>query len=114
MAADDRIRNSDAVDLVMNEVLAAEGEARQAVEKCRAQAAQIVAEAEERARRIRRRTECRIKQIHRIADLSVDRTLRELHRSKPERGPQSARTDAPDALAGAVDALIEEILGGPS
>ena len=81
MVVDDGMRDSDAVDRVMSQVLEAEEEAWKAVEQCRAQAARIVADAEENVRRIARRTERRIKQTHRIADLAVDRALQKLRRS---------------------------------
>lgn len=112
MSAGDGLSDADVVDQVMNQVLAAERQARDAVEQCRAQAAAILAEAEERARAIGRRTEHRIRLTHKIADQAVDDALVEL------RGPDSGRTAVEDAgearerVDRAVDALVEEILGG--
>lgn len=113
---DDRISTpeSGSVDDAINHVLAAERDARQVVDECRAEGARILAAAEERARSISQRTEKRIKAAHLIADRQVARALAEL------RGGPSLSTDngkaVPESerLLGAVDALVDEIIGtGP-
>ncbi len=112
MSAGNGLSDSDVVDRVMNQILAAERHAREAVEQCRAEAAHILADAEERTRGIGRRTENRIRLTHKIADQSVDDALRKL------RGPQSGqRAPAEEGevrklVDRAVDALVEDILGG--
>jgi vacuolar-type H+-ATPase subunit H len=111
MAADDGMRDSDAVDRVINQVLEAEEEAREAVEQCRAQAARIVADAQEQVRRIERRTESRIKRAHRIADLAVDRAIRKLGSSESGQVTETPEREAAKMLDRVVDALVDEILG---
>jgi vacuolar-type H+-ATPase subunit H len=96
----------------MNDILAAEQQAREAVEQCRAKAARIVAEAEERARRIANRAEARIRLTHRIADQSVERALRELRSTESSRVPATPEGDAREVLDKAVEALVDEMLGG--
>lgn len=114
MAAGDRMEDSGSVDRVMNQVLSAEQEARMAVERCRAEAARILADAEERARRIGHRTERRIRLAHRIADRAVKREQKGLRGSDPGFGPEVSAGEAREVLDGAVDALVEEMLDGPS
>ena len=102
------------VDRAMNEVLAAEQTAREAVDRCRAEADAVLAAAEERARRIVRRTEHRIKAAHRTADGGVDRVLRELFRTEPGAGPGSAVDAEAARIARAVERLAKEMIGeGP-
>jgi vacuolar-type H+-ATPase subunit H len=103
--------SSSSVDRAMNEVLSAEREARDAVERCRAEAVRILAAAEEGARRIAQRTEDRVKLAGRVADQAVERALRELQGT--EDGPAAAVSDAEarEPLDRAVHDLVEEILG---
>ena len=110
MAAGDWTQESDSVDLVMNQVLAAEREARDAVVLCHAEAAQILAAAEEGARRIAHRTEHRIGLVHRVADQAVDRTLHQLRAGGPESGSALSEEDVSELLDRAVDALVDELL----
>ena len=112
MAASDGMRDPDAVDRVMNQVLAAEQEAREAIEQCREQAARILSEAQEQARRIGHRTERRIRLTHHIADQAVDRALRELRGPEFSQVPDIPEGEAAEVLDRAVDALVDEILGG--
>ena len=112
MVVDDGMRDPDAVDRVMNQVLEAEEEARKAVEQCRAQATRIVADAEENVRRIARRTERRIKQTNRIADLAVDRALHKLYISESGQATKTPKREAATMLDRVVDVLVDEILGG--
>ena len=112
MAVADEARVSDSVDEVINQVLAAERAAGDAVDRCRAEAAQVLAEAEETVRRIATRTERRIKLAHRTADEAVERTLRDLQ----DPGLVSA-DEAPDVggdglVDRAVDQLVAEMLTG--
>jgi vacuolar-type H+-ATPase subunit H len=114
MAAGDRSHSPDSVDRVMNQVLAAEQEAREAVEQCRAEAAQILAEAEDNAREIERRAERRLRLTDRIADRAVEAALRELRTSGSGAGAAMPDSEAGAVLDRAVDALVDEILGGPA
>lgn len=112
MSAGDEMQDSQAVDRAMNQVLAAEQEAREAVEQCRAEAAQILAEAEQRARRVGRSTERRIRLIHQIADRAVDLVLEGLDSPGPGQGPGMPQGKAREVLDRAVNALVDEIIGG--
>lgn len=99
------------VDLAINQVLAAECDARTLVEACRAEAERILDQAEVRARRIARRTERRVQAAHRIADATVGRTLRHLGEDSA-RGMlgHAAETDE-ERLGRAVARLVREIVG---
>lgn len=98
----------------MSQVLQAEREASDAVERCRAEAAQILAEAEEGAHRIAQRTEGRIKLAGRIADQAVERTLREQQDPGLRSAASVSEDEARELLAAAVDDLADEIVGGAS
>jgi regulator of protease activity HflC (stomatin/prohibitin superfamily) len=111
MATGERAGYSDSVEQSMNQVLLAERDARDAVARCRSEAARILAAAEEDVRRIVERTEGRVSLANRIADRTVDLAVRE------PRGPEAgAATPVPEAdvrdlLERAVDGLVDEILG---
>ena len=111
MATGEQAGYSDSVDQAMNQVLLAEREARDAVARCRSEAARILAAAEEDVRRIVERTEGRVSLASRIADRTVDLAVREPR--GPEAGPASPgpETDVQDLLERAVDGLVDEILG---
>ena len=100
------------MDEAMNRVLAAEHEARLAVEACRQEAVAIVSAAEERAARIARDAERRIKAAHRIADEAVERALSGLAGTHPaSAGALPAYMDEA-ALERAIADLGDEIIGG--
>jgi len=107
------MQDSDAVDRVINQVLATEADARKAIEDCREEAARIVSEAGELVRRLGHRTERRIRLIHRIADDAVGHTIRELQDSESDRVPKFPAGEATDLLDRALDALIDELIDGP-
>jgi len=102
---------SESVDQVMNQVLLAEREAREAVARCRSEAAQIRVAAEEDARRIADRTEGRIKLAGHIADRAVERTLRGLQGTEPGAAAAVPEGEVRELLDRAVDGLVDEILG---
>jgi len=110
MAAGDRGGYASSVDQVMSQVLVAERDARDAVARCRSEAVQILAAAEESVRCIAERAEGRVKLIHRIADQAAERALQEIHGT--ESGLVSAPPDADvrDLLDRAVEELVDEIL----
>ena len=114
MGAEDRTQDVRSVDRAMNQVLLAEQEARDAVEQCRAEAARIRAEAEERARRIAQGAERRIRLAHRIADRAVARAQQRLRGPDSGSGLAIPTREARALLERAVDALVEEILDGPA
>ena len=103
---------ADAVDRAINQVLSAEREARERVERCRVEAANIVAAAEVRARAISERTEKRIKAAHRIADAAVELALADLMGEAPKA---IAGTDVGQVGGGrlerAIETLLDEITG---
>ena len=114
MAAGGSMQDADSVDRAMNQVLLAEQEACDAVEQCRAEAARILAEAEERVRRIGEGAERRIRLAHRIADRAVERAQQGLR--GPDAGPESeiSAREARELVDRAVDLLVDEILDGPA
>ena len=101
-----------AVDLAMNQVLAAEQEAREAVTACGEEARKILAQAEELARGISRRTERRVKAAHRIADQAVERALGDLSDWGSDAGDPGALDAGEERLERALDRLVDEIVGG--
>lgn len=99
------------VDLAINRVLEAEREARDQVEQCRAQAARLLAAAEDRSRRIARRAEQRIHAAHRVADQGVAAALQAMAEHEPIDRTADAGADAlVDRAAGI---LADEIIGVP-
>lgn len=114
MAAEGRTQDAGSVDRVMNQVLLAEQEARDSVEQCRAEAARILAAAEERARRIGQGAERRIRLAHRIADRAVERARRGLRGPDSGSGPEIPTREALELVDRAVDSLVEEIVDGPA
>jgi hypothetical protein len=103
---------SASVDQAINQVLVAERDAREAVERCRGEAAAIHAEAEERAREIGKRTERRVKAAHRTADRAVARALKDLLSADPGAGAQDGAGVDAARVERAVDALADDIVGG--
>jgi len=104
--------DSRSVDLAINRVLAAERDARAAVETCREDAERILDQAEAHSRRISRRSEQRVKAAHQIADARVERTLRRLAEDDVHglAGPVT-ETDE-ERLERALERLVDEIVGG--
>jgi len=111
MAAGERAGYSNSVDQAMNQVLEAEREARDAVERCRAEAARILAAAEEGVRRIDQRAERRIKLVDRMADRAVERARQELEGRRSSLELAMPEVEIRELLDCAVDDLVEEILG---
>lgn len=112
MAVADEARDVEAVDGAIDQVLAAEREARAAVASCRAEANRILTAAEEKARRIDQRTEARIGRAHRIADQAVERALAALERTAAEGVFEPPHVRVQWLLERAVDGLVDEILRG--
>ena len=101
---------SDRVDAAFNRVLAAETRAREQVEGCRTQATALLAAAEERARRIVRRADRRLRRAHGIADAGVARALADLKAAGAETEPEEAPEEMLARLDQAIDALVSEII----
>mgnify|MGYP001817675987 CR=1 FL=1 len=104
--------DSRSVDLAMNQVLAAERDARAAVDACREDARRILDQAESRSRRISRRAERRIQNAHRTADAAVQRAIEGLRRAGSGRQSSYAAETDEERLAQAVERLADEIVGG--
>ncbi len=110
MGEQTKVSETASVDRAINQVLTAEREAREAVEQCRTRAAQVVAEAEDRARAVAKRTERRIKQAHRIADMAVERALKELLGKAPRAVVGASRSPGAKGSDRAVEVLADEII----
>jgi hypothetical protein len=110
MGEQTKVSETASVDRAINQVLAAEREAREAVEQCRTRAAEVVAEAEERVRAVAKRTERRIKTAHRIADMAVERALKELLGKTPRVAVGASRSPGSKGADQAVEVLADEII----
>jgi len=99
------------VDQAINQVLAAERDAREAVERCRAEAEAILAAAEERVGRIGRSTERRVRAAHRTADRAVERALKELLGADVGEDDHAAAVADEARVDRAVETLADEIVG---
>ncbi len=102
----------DRVDAAFNRVLDAEAAARDWLAACRREALALIADAEERARRIGERAEARMVAVHDIADAGVARAVAQMLADDTE-----LERDRPDAqtqvrLEQAIVALVEEMLDG--
>jgi F0F1-type ATP synthase membrane subunit b/b' len=102
---------ADQVDSAINRVLAAEAQAREAVEACRVRAAAILAEAEERAQQVAARADRSVRLAHRLADASVERALKQLLAHGPAHADAGLEIGAGGGLEAAVAALADEITG---
>lgn len=102
----------EAVDAAFNRVLRAEQQAREAIDACRRQAQAELADAERTAREIAQRTDRRIRDAHRIADLGIGRRLARIAETRtgtePETDFEAERVDALAAL------LAAELTGSES
>jgi hypothetical protein len=102
-----KVEDTGRVDEAFNRVLEAEARAREQVEACREQAAELLKDAEARARRISDRTDRRMRLTHRIADRAVSRALHELADVPPE--PAAGLPD--DATLTRLDRIIDQLAG---
>lgn len=105
---------SDRVDAAFNRILAAEARAREEVEACRAEAARLLASAEDRSRRITSRADRRVRRAHRIADAGVERALAELRTVGVEDEPEGLSEHTLSRLDRVIAALVTEILAAGS
>jgi multidrug resistance efflux pump len=104
---------SDRIDAAFNRVLAAEAQARERLDQCRIEAADLVAAAESRARTIEERTDQLVRRAHGVADAGVARRLHELLTNTPAQSPEDPSPAPPDTLDWAIAILAHEILGAP-
>jgi hypothetical protein len=101
------VEDTGRVDEAFNRVLEAEARAREQVEACREQAAELVKDAEARARRISDRTDRRMRLTHRIADRAVSQALAALADMPPE--PAAGHPD--DTTLSRLDRIIDRLAG---
>ncbi|MGD8206639.1 MAG: hypothetical protein PVH47_01045 [Thiohalocapsa sp.] len=105
-------QRGESIDAAFNRVLAAEREAREAVERCQRQAAVRIDHAEQQAAGIAERAARRIRSVREIADRGVERALATLHAPADfvEDEPQPPSTDEVDSI---VSLLVRELLESP-
>lgn len=99
----------DRVDLAINRVLEAERGARNEVARSHREAARILADAEDRSRRIARRGEHRIRAVHSIADAGVALALQAMAEHTP--ADASIGEDTGVLLHRVAATLADEIIG---
>lgn len=109
MAKNDRPRSSDAAAAI-DDVLAAETTARQAMEACRKTAEETLEAAREDARRIRRRANQRLSRLHNHCDQRVRERIEKL-RSHAEQDAIRTELNAADRrmLERAVEHLARQL-----
>lgn len=113
MVRQTQARESDRIDAAFNRALAAEAQARERLDQCRKEAANLVAAAESRARGIAERADRRVRRAHGIADAGVARCLHELLASALASTPEDPTPTLPKKLDRAIVLLADEILGVP-
>jgi hypothetical protein len=98
---------------VMNQVLAAEREAREAMDACDRQADLLLRKARERVRQLRQRTEERIHRWYLASDRRVADCVRDLdERERGLRRDLAPVSELPPEWQMAVRHLADELLGG--
>jgi len=109
MSENDRPRSSDAAAAI-DDVLAAETTARQAMEACRKTAEETLEAAREDARRIRRRANQRISRLHNHCDQRVRERIESLRKDAAQDAVRT-ELDAADRemLARAVERLARQL-----
>jgi vacuolar-type H+-ATPase subunit H len=105
------LKDADRVDAAFNRVLAAEAEARERVEDCRREAAEIVSAGVLRARAISDATDRRMGLVHRIADRGVERSVAAILGEARARALDQTVAADPERLDRLVEAMADEILG---
>jgi hypothetical protein len=98
---------------VMNQVLVAEREAREAMEGCDRQADLLLRKARERVRQLRQRTEERIHRWYLASDRGVANCVRDLdERERGLRQGLAPVSELPPEWRMAVRRLVDELIGG--
>lgn len=106
------VMNQSAVE-VMNQVLAAEREAREAMDGCDRQADLLLRKARERVRQLRQRTEERIHRWYLASDRRVADCVRDLdERERGLRRDLAPVSELPREWRTAVRRLADELIGG--
>ena len=99
------------VDAAIAQVLQAERDAREDVQRCAIEAEAIVERAHERARQIARRAAHRSVRVQRWSAAMLQRQLDELTARHAQIAQDSARTDVLRQLRGVVEALAAQLTG---
>lgn len=97
------------VDAAIAQVLQAERDAREDVQRCAREAEALVEQAHERARQIARRAAHRSVRVQRWSAATLQRRLDELAERQAQLEQSSAQADSPTQLQRAVDALAVQL-----
>lgn len=100
------------VDAAIAQVLQAERNARDDVQRCAREAESLVEQAHERARQIARRAAHRSVRAQRWSAAMLQQRLAEIAAQQALIAPSTAQEDAPRQLQRAVDALAAQLTGG--
>ena len=100
------------VDAAIAQVLQAERDAREDVQRCAREAESLVEQAHERARQIARRAAHRSVRVQRWSAAALQRRLDELAAQQARFDLSSVQTRAPEELQRAVEALAALLTGG--
>ena len=100
------------VDAAIAQVLQAERDAREDVQRCAVEAEAIVEQAHERARQIARRAAHRSVRVQRWSAATLQRQLDELAERQARLEQASVQAGTPDQLGQAVEALAARLTGG--
>ncbi len=104
--------DATSVDAAIAQVLQAERDAREDVQRCARDAEALVEQAHERARQIARRAAHRSVRVQRWSAAMLQRQLEELAQRQARIGRVSVQADAPEQLRRAVEALAAQLTGG--
>jgi vacuolar-type H+-ATPase subunit H len=100
------------VDAAIAQVLQAERDAREEVQRCAREAEALVEQAHERARQIARRAAHRSVRAQRWSAATLQRRLAALAEQQARIEQSPAQAGAPGKLPAAVDALAAQLTGG--
>ena len=100
------------VDAAIAQVLQAERDAREEVQRCAREAEATVEQAHERARQIARRAAHRSVRVQRWSAAILQRQLDEIAAQQARIEQSPAAADAPAQLQRAVEALAAQLTGG--
>jgi vacuolar-type H+-ATPase subunit H len=100
------------VDAAIAQVLQAERDAREDVQRCAREAESLVEQAQERARQIARRAAHRSVRVQRWSAATLQRQLDELAAQQAKLEQSSVRVRSPEELQRAVEALAAQLTRG--
>lgn len=100
------------VDAAIAQVLQAERDAREDVQRCAREAESLVERAHEKARQVARRAAHRSVRVQRWSAATLQRRLDELAAQQAQLELSSVRTRTPEELQRAVASLAAQLTGG--